>query len=365
MFLGQILGPWGSGSEYLRVYLPKNSLPNAKATLFLRYGVTVVDETTYDAIGSSRSWARFKDPMTGVPVDNGAPADFYVSMLPTENGPNDRHRPTFTFAKTVSALTGAPGDTMQYTIYFNNTDTGLAKNVYVNDTLPAGVTFVTSSIAPTSMSGSTYRWVFTDVLPNTVNSITITAVLDAGLTDGSTLANAATLEYTDQLTRPLVGLQAWANLTVSRPVIDVVKTVSPANAGPGDVVTFTIYYNNTGSAPAGTVTIRDVLPSGLSYLSSNPAPTWTDGRTFYWNLTDVAPGNYSIVLTAQIDLLYNGSEIVNWAFLNYTTTNGFALESSSGSAIIAIPELADILFVALVPFLLLVIRRRLRRGEKE
>src|SRR5437763_11807645 len=116
-------------------------------------------------------------------------------------------------------------------------------------------------------------------------SLNVTAQVTAHPADWQVLSNVAALSYTDQLSRSLPGSQAWANTTVSRPMITVVKTATPSSAKPGDVVTFQIYYNNTGSAAAGTVSIKDSLPTGMTFQSASPAPTWTDGRSFLWNLT--------------------------------------------------------------------------------
>jgi uncharacterized repeat protein (TIGR01451 family) len=132
---------------------------------------------------------------------------------------------------------------------------------------------------------------------------------------------------------------------------------------PGDLVTFTLYYNNTGSAAAGTVSIKDTLPTGLTYIDSAPVPTWTDGVTFYWNFTNVGPGSYSIALTAQVDPLFTGTSLVNWAFLNYTTLNGFPLESSEASVVVSVPEMTDVLWVGAVPILILVLARKTRRSS--
>ena len=52
---------------------------------------------------------------------------------------------------------------------------------------------------------------------------------------------------------------------------------------------------------------------------------------------------------------------MNWVYLNYTSANGYALQASQASAILAIPELTDFLFVAAVPFLVLGLRARARR----
>ncbi len=364
-FTTQVLGPWGSGSDYLLVPLPGNSLPNGNAQLLLRQGTTVVDQTTYSSnVASGKSWSRFKDPVTGLPMDtNNDGSDFYISVFPSPGRANDRHRPTIGLAKTANRAVATPGDIVTYTLYYNNTDTGMAKFVWVNDTLPAGVTFASSSVPYGSVVGSTYGWVFTNVMPG-AHSFTVSVQITAATTDGQVLRNTATLDYSDQLRRPLLRSFGWANTTVSRPMITVVKVATPANAKPGDLVTFTIYYNNTGSVAAGTVTIHDTLPNGLDYVSASPAATWTDGRTFYWNLTNVAPGAHSLTLAARVNASFTGSQLVNWAFLNYTTVGGFALIGSQSSVIVAIPELSDMIFVAAVPMLVIGLKIRAKRRSE-
>src|SRR5207237_590325 len=146
---------------------------------------------------------------------------------------------------------------------------------------PGGVAFSSSSVPYNSVSGSTYRWIFTNVMPG-AHSFTVTAQVTANTTDGQVLSNVAALTYTDQLSRSLPGSQAWANTTVSR---------------------------------------------------------------------QVNPG-------------FTGSQLVNWAFLNYTTAGGYALTGSRSSAVVAIPELQDMIFVALVPLVIVGLKWRAQRREK-
>ena len=49
----------------------------------------------------------------------------------------------------------------------------------------------------------------------------------------------------------------------------VTKTVDLASAGVGDELTYTIAYENKGPQDATNVLIKDTLPQGASYLSSN------------------------------------------------------------------------------------------------
>ncbi|HEY7587159.1 MAG TPA: lamin tail domain-containing protein [Thermoplasmata archaeon] len=365
-FRGVVLGPFGSGTDLFVAVPPSNSLPNGATRISLNNGPAVVDTTRYPGnLGGTRTWSRYKDPVTGQPGTNAAGTDFYRSTLPSQGQPNDRTRPIISLTKAASATTRIPGNTLTYTIRYDNTGDGLAKYVWINDTLPSGVTFLSSSAPPSSITNSTYGWVFTDVPRNSRNTLTIRVQVNGLGADGSRQVNRATLAYTDQIRRIMGTGQAWANFTVRRPTIVVEKTVSPSSAVPGQAVTYRIYYNNTGSRNAGTVSIKDVLPNGIVYVSANPAPTAIRGQNLYWNFTNVAPGPHSILLRARVSSGATGSELVNWVYLNYTSTNGYALSGSEDSAVLAIPELGDFFFVGLVPFLILGLRARARRRRAQ
>ena len=363
---GSTIGAWGSGSEYLAADLPANTLPNGGETIRLRNSAgATVDQTTYPNMGDGLSWSRFKHPTTGKPMDSDNTAvDFYLSVFPSKSGPNDRHRPTITVVKTADRTTAAPGDPIVYTIYYNNTNTGRANHVWVNDTLPAQVTFVSSSAAPTGNSGQTYFWHFTNVGPNSLNSFTVTVRVNAGVGNGVIMVNRADLAYTDQLNRKMGGSSAWRNATVQRPVITVAKIGDKTTALPGDTIVYTIFYNNTGSASAQHVWINDTLPSDVTYLGSSVPPTSSSGQTYRWHFTNVAPGPHSFTITVRVNLNATSSSLVNWVFLNYTTQNGYKLEPSQASWTTSIPEFSDLGLVAVVPLVLFAVRR-IRRNKKE
>jgi uncharacterized repeat protein (TIGR01451 family) len=231
--------------------------------------------------------------------------------------------------------------------------------VWINDTLPTGVTFVSSSVPYTSVSGTTYGWIFSNVAVGT-HTLTIRVQVNGAGADGSRQTNTAKLVYTDQLGARAGSDQAWSNFTLRRPQITIVKVVTPSNAVPGQTVTFTIYYNNTGSRRASTVSIVDSLPTGLIYQGSKPRPTAISGSHYYWNFTNVGVGSHRITLTAQVAANAQGTQLVNWAFLNYTI-HGYQLPGSRSSAVVAIPELSDFAFVVAVPFLIVGLRHRARR----
>jgi uncharacterized repeat protein (TIGR01451 family) len=241
-------------------------------------------------------------------------------------------------------------------VYYNNTDTGRANTVWVNDTLPTDVAFVSSSVAYQSTDGKTYRWVFTNVAPLTPNSFTITVRVNGTAGNNQVLQNTVGLNYTDQLSRKLEPSVATANTTVVRPVIVVEKVVDKPNALPGDTLTYTIYYNNTGSAVASHVWINDTLPMGVTYQGASPAPDQVNGQNLSWHFTNVAVGSHSLTITVTVDAS-SPPVLVNWAFLNYTAQNDYLLTGSQDSAITVIPEFETIAIPIAIPLLLYAWRR--------
>ena len=364
-FTSEIMGPWLSGNEYLVADLGSNVLPTGQATIVLRNpsGV-IVDETTYLGIGVGQTWSRFKAATDGKPVDTDQTNDWYNSNNPTRVAPNDRTRPIMKVVKTVNVLTAGPGDFIQYTIYYNNTGDGQAKRVWINDTLPSGVSFYSSSVPPSSSSGTTYRWTFANVQQGAQRSLTVTVLVNAGAQDSTSQVNTAFLNYTDQLDRKMESSVSWANFTCRRPVIKVEKTANPRIALPGDIITYTIYFNNTGSANALRVWINDTLPNDVTYLGASVPPSSWSGQTYRWVFTSVGPGPHSFTITVRINNPASTSVLVNWVFLNYTSAAGYKLESSSASAIVLIPEFQELAVPLMIPILVVIGGHMYRRKRK-
>jgi uncharacterized repeat protein (TIGR01451 family) len=63
------------------------------------------------------------------------------------------------------------------------------------------------------------------------------------------------------------------------------KSVSPTVAKPGDTVIFMIQYQNTGSAPAKSTVLTDVVPTGTTLIAGSITGGGTlSGNTITWNL---------------------------------------------------------------------------------
>lgn len=112
----------------------------------------------------------------------------------------------------------------------------------------------------------------------------------------------------NSVTIHVVGAPSLPNLVLE-------KTSSPSGTvAPGDRVTFTITYRNTGIVAATNVVITDIIDPGLTNISPNNGGTFDAGtRTIVWNIGTVAPGaSGGVSFTALIGSSTSG-QILNTA----------------------------------------------------
>src|SRR5262249_10304735 len=82
---------------------------------------------------------------------------------------------------------------------------------------------------------------------------------------------------------------ATAVITVTPPVADlrIVKTVSNPTPNVGDTITFTVTLTDLGPDKATGVQVSDLLPAGLTFVSSAPSQGTYNGTTGVWNVGTV------------------------------------------------------------------------------
>ncbi len=69
----------------------------------------------------------------------------------------------------------------------------------------------------------------------------------------------------------------------------------------GNQITFTLTLKNSGSANATGVKIKDLLPSGFSFVSSRPSIGTYDSKTGIWNAGSIKSGcDATLILTATV-----------------------------------------------------------------
>jgi uncharacterized repeat protein (TIGR01451 family) len=241
--------------------------------------------------------------------------------------------PIFTFSKVADVSTADPGDFIKYTITYKNTGTGDATEVEITDTIPADTTLESTDPTHTSSSGDTYTWDLGTVEAGKDGTITVIVSVDAHTPDGTLLRNTATLDYSDANGNPYPQMKDYADVTVTAPVMTIAKTGNVDTADPGDGITYTITYKNTGTGTATNVVVADTIPPDTEFVSADPVYTRVSGNTYTWEIGDVCGGcEGSIELVVKVKVRTPDETVLtNYVTLNYDDANGNAQDEESDS----------------------------------
>lgn len=224
--------------------------------------------------------------------------------------------------KRADASVAPPGALVTFTTWYNNTATGDVTNVEIRDTIPAGMTYQGSSPTAT-VAGNIATWQQPSVAPGP-HYVVLQARVDSGLGDGAVLVNRVSVNYTDASggVAPTANATAVVTVSVTTPVFSSFAKVAAVSAvDPGGSVAYTIYYNNTGAETAREVVILDVIPPGTVLTNPSDTPT-SNGQTHEWRFTNVTRGNHSLTYTLVLQGVAEGTNLVNFASLNFTDSNG-------------------------------------------
>ncbi|MFB0538215.1 MAG: hypothetical protein ACETWR_24910, partial [Anaerolineae bacterium] len=180
---------------------------------------------------------------------------------------------------------------------------------------PAGTvcTFTVGLLAGGGTSGSVdFAVTVDDPLPGGVTQIDNTATIGD---DGSNGPDPTPRDNSDSDTTPVV----------AAPDLNLTKTSQVSRGGtivyPGDTITYTICYSNSGSAVATNVVISDLIPTNTTYIANSatapngetleyydgttwggpPEPTVVEGLR--WLTDTLAPGStYCVQFSVQVNM---------------------------------------------------------------
>ena len=213
--------------------------------------------------------------------------------------------------------------TITYTGTLTNVGGTIAKNAVLTDTLPAGVTFVSSSHAEYNVETNIVTWNLGDIAPGASVPGWLTVHIDPAVADKTVLHNVFDVTWEDALGNPLgPNTATWDTIVHTNPLL-IVKKSGPGQAHPGDNIIYTISIENIGGTAALNVLLTDILPTGLTYANSNPVGTHSDG-VVTWNLGAIpAYGKVEVTLTASVDAtVTTNTPVVNTALVSWQDSLG-------------------------------------------
>ncbi|MBE9066391.1 DUF11 domain-containing protein [Leptolyngbya cf. ectocarpi LEGE 11479] len=180
--------------------------------------------------------------------------------------------------KTAASDFVQPGETVNYTIFVENTGFWDASNVVVTDTLPdlnfsyGNTTNTvlhkldgsTVTLAPTiTPSGQVIDWNFGTLPMESGEYLTIEfdAAISVSAPTGDTLyANTVAASYFDRIDAVTTGPVSTAPVQIVENLFTS-KTVTPTNAEPGDTVTYQISLENVAADPITDIQVSELLPT--------------------------------------------------------------------------------------------------------
>jgi uncharacterized repeat protein (TIGR01451 family) len=200
--------------------------------------------------------------------------------------------PQLSLHKTVDNNAPAPGDHINYTLSYSNTQPGAqAFNVRLYDFLPAGAQFISSSPPATVYPNGVLLFTAPSAGPGTQ---TLTATVRIRVPEGHTQIVNHALVAADGVTPTAASLLT----NIVRPSSDWLRLVK---TGPGFVLAnaelvYTLQATNLGSAALLDVTVVDVLPAGVTFGSASPAPSSVTLPMLRWSLGSLNPAETKMIV---------------------------------------------------------------------
>jgi len=179
-------------------------------------------------------------------------------------------------AKTVEPSEAMIGEMITYTVVIEDSSRAGAEDVTLQDALPAGLTYVQASMTATAgtaddSAAPLLAWSL-DLMATPVATVTYAATVDAGIADPATITNTAMISATS--TQPI---SRTASVLVTPPPSPDLgpseKLVTPGRVTAGNRVTYTVVIRDANDAGAENVTLRDELPSGMTYVPGSMTAT--------------------------------------------------------------------------------------------
>src|SRR2546426_579771 len=208
--------------------------------------------------------------------------------------------PVISLSKTSAKSIIHANEPIVYVITMQNTG-DVAQNLWLNDTLPAGLTYVsdTASSVPI-VSGRNVYFRFSNMSALATWSFTLTAVAGPTLVRGSTLTNFVSLNYTNTIGASLPPQTASWSVGARAPLIPSGSvTFAPTQATPSDLLAATVSFTNIGDEPARDAWANLTLDPNLLVVNAS-VPATLAPNVVRFALAGQGPGATVIYLNVTV-----------------------------------------------------------------
>jgi uncharacterized repeat protein (TIGR01451 family) len=220
------------------------------------------------------------------------------------------------------------GSALTYNLSISNAGSVAATGVNLVDALPASTSFKSATSSQGSCSGAA---VITCALGDLAGGASATVQIAVIPNLAGTLSNSASVS-SNEVDADVANNSATSSVTVSAPVatadVGVSMTGSASTIARNSNLTYTIKVTNSGPDSAGSITLKDVLPSAMKLVSATTSQGTCSGTT----TVTCAVGTLVSGGTASISIVVKASSrgtFTNTATVSTTTKDNNTVNNSS------------------------------------
>jgi len=253
--------------------------------------------------------------------------------------------------KTVNDSSPNVGQNVTFTITVSNAGPDGATGVAVTDQLPAGLTFVSSSGSQGTFVNATGVWTVGSIASGAQASLQIVAtVANAGAKTNTAEVSAASpadIDSTPGNNNPQEDDQASVVVTPETIDLSLTKSVNDNTPDRNQQITYTILLANAGPNTATGVAVTDMLPAGLTFVSSDATVGAYNSGTGVWTVSSLASGaNATLHIVATVtasNVTTNTAQVTaaDQFDTDSTPNNNNPAEDDQASAVVT-PNVADL-----------------------
>ncbi|MFN2289643.1 MAG: SdrD B-like domain-containing protein [Anaerolineae bacterium] len=263
---------------------------------------------------------------------------------------------SLSMTKAVSSPTIEQLGLLTYTIRYTNEGNLPLSYVWIwDDVDPNVASVVADTISPApdpdETTANRVAWYLDTVAAGATGTFTVTALVDGGgsdLADGTPVVNWASFGINQGSLPEVAALTSTVTTTVLAPDVAIAKSDGRDAVEPGEELTYTLRITNSGSIPAMSAIITDILSPEVSYApgAADPMPTDETGQALVWdNLGPIPPGGGSVVITVPVtvnSVVTNGTVLTNTGQVRYANNLGwtFDIKSAEDTTVVNAPVLS-------------------------
>lgn len=338
---GDDQGEYDSGTRTVRVRVGTSATSTAGGRLTRSATTTVTFQ------------ARVSTAAAGTTLANTASLGYRADTLGTSYTYNTAEVTTpvaqeadVAITKSASPDPVTAGNQVTYTLTVRNNGPNPAVGVQAVDTLPAGVTYVSSSPSTGSCSveAQTVTCSLGTLADDAVVTIPVVVRVPAG-SDATSLTNVA--RATSTTSDPALGNNSAAVTTtvVRQADVAITKSATPASPVPGTDVTYTLTATNDGASRAADVTVTDTLPSGMTVRSarSDDATCTVTGSEVSCAVGTLDPGqSVPVTIVAGVPSAAGTATLTNVARVTSSTPDPDPSDNADSASVTPAAPRADL-----------------------